>query len=80
MKKKREDYTSSGTHQNFERAEIIISWFSNDIDKVYATHIATKLARLATLLSSDKEPNNESIRDSFEDLTNYAALWGSKRS
>jgi len=79
QKKKRADYSADGIHQNFERSEVVVSWFRHDIDKVYATLIATKLARLAVLLSNEKEPNNESIQDSFMDLTNYCALWGSKR-
>lgn len=36
--------------------------------------IGTKVARLGVLLNSGKEPNNESIRDSVEDLINYAIL------
>lgn len=79
MKGKREDYSEKGIHQNFERSELVITWFKNDIDKVYATLITVKLARLAVLLSKDGEPNNESIEDSFTDLVNYCALWGSKR-
>ena len=80
MKSKRADYSDGGVHQNFERSESVISWFEADIDKVYITLISTKLARLATLLKTDKEPNNESIQDSFNDLVNYCVLWGSKRS
>lgn len=80
MKSKRADYSSDGIHQNFERSEQIIGWFSHDIDKVYATLVTTKLARLAVLLSSKNKPNNESIEDSFKDLVNYCALWGSNRA
>lgn len=36
--------------------------------------IATKVARLGTLLSSRSEPNNESIEDSIKDLINYSIL------
>lgn len=36
--------------------------------------IATKVARLGVLLTSDKAPNNESIRDSVKDLACYSAL------
>lgn len=79
MKSKREDYSDGTIHQNFERSELIVRWFNEDIDKVYITLITTKLARLATLLNKSTEPNNESIKDSFVDLTNYCALWGSKR-
>lgn len=36
--------------------------------------IATKVARLGVLLNSTNKPNNESIRDSVEDLINYGIL------
>lgn len=79
MKSKREDYSDLGVHQNFERSESVIAWFKEDIDKVFVTLISTKLSRLAVLLSKDGNPKNESIEDSFIDLVNYCALWGSKR-
>ena len=79
MKSKREDYSDDSIHQNFERSESIVAWFDDDIDKVYVTLISTKLARLAVLLNKGTIPKNESIEDSFIDLVNYCALWGSKR-
>ena len=36
--------------------------------------VATKVARLGVLLSNDKIPNNESIKDSMIDLNNYGVL------
>jgi hypothetical protein len=33
-----------------------------------------KLARINHLVDSGKEPDNESLRDSFIDLMNYAAI------
>lgn len=36
--------------------------------------IAVKVARLGVLLNSDKEPSNESVKDSVLDLANYAIL------
>ena len=36
--------------------------------------VATKVARLGTLLSKEGSPNNESIQDSVLDLANYAVL------
>lgn len=80
MKSKRADYSDGSIHQNFDRSKSVIAWFSDDTDKVYVTLITTKLARLAVLLSNDREPNSESISDSFKDLVNYCTLWGSKRS
>lgn len=75
--KKSEDYSSHGFYENFERSAQIASWFTFEWDKAFVTLIATKLARLATLLSNNRPPNNESIDDSFLDLVTYCALWGS---
>lgn len=36
--------------------------------------IATKVARLGTLLSGNKEPNHESVSDSIMDMCNYGIL------
>lgn len=76
--KKNEDYTSGGPFENFDRAAEVISWFKKDEDKAFVNHIATKLARLATLKSKDKGPNNESIADSHLDLAVYCILWYAK--
>lgn len=78
--KKNEDYASAHPDENFMRSELIQSWFKNDIDKPYAVLIGTKLARLATLLSKDGPPNNESIEDSFDDLAMYSILWQARRA
>lgn len=78
QEKKRNDYTSSTDHyENFKRAALVSGWFTDDTDKVFVTLITTKLARLASLLDSNKVPSNESIEDSFLDLTTYCALWSS---
>ena len=80
--KKRQDYTTNPNvnhHENFERSAELVSWFKHDIDKPYAVLIGTKLARLATLLSTDHAPNYEPIEDTFIDLTNYCALWAERR-
>jgi hypothetical protein len=77
---KRQDYTSStDSHENFKRSAAVASWFKSDQDKVYAVLVATKLARLGNLLDT-KEPNNESIDDTFLDLVNYCALWAERRT
>jgi len=75
--KKSQDYSAGGNYENFIRSALVASWFKNDSDKAFVVLIATKLARLATLLNSGKDPNNESIDDSFLDLTTYCALWAS---
>jgi hypothetical protein len=75
---KRRDYTTNpsvNNHENFERSAELISWFNNKRDQPYVCLIGTKLARLASLLSDGRKPNNESIDDTFLDLINYCALW-----
>lgn len=79
---KRQDYTTNhlaDNHENFKRSAELISWFKSDQDKAYVNHIGTKLARLASLLSDERVPNNESIEDSFIDLINYCGLWAERR-
>ena len=74
--RKNEDYSASNKpFENFERSAEIGKWFKSDSDKPYAILIGTKLARLATLLNSQRRPNNESIEDSFLDLATYCVLW-----
>ena len=75
--RKAPDYSKEGDrYSNFKFAAIISEQFTDPIDRVFATMIGIKIARLIELLNG-KTPNNESIRDSFIDLTNYSALWGS---
>ncbi len=74
--KKNADYASEANpFDNFDVSEYLISKFKYDRDKVFVWPIATKLARLGNLLSSDNPPNNESIEDSFIDIANYILLW-----
>ena len=83
---KSHDYTTGGKldgpgrFENFDRAAQIAAWFPAEQDKPFAVLIGVKLARLAALLSKDSPAQNESIEDTFVDLTNYCALWGSRRS
>lgn len=77
--KKNADYSNIRFFENFERSAELASWFNNSIDKSFVTLIGTKLARLATLLNKEGAPNNESIDDSFLDLTVYCGLWASYR-
>lgn len=75
--KKSHDYSQEDDpFSNFKRAAELASWFKSDNDKVFVTLIGIKLARLAELFGG-KLPNNESIKDSFIDLSNYCLLWGS---
>ena len=80
--KKAEDYTTNpdiDPYENFERTNIIASWFPYQY-KSFVVLIGTKLARLASLLAKTEKgfkPNNESINDSFLDLSTYCVLWAS---
>jgi len=83
IKKKQVDYATDPTknrYENFERSGTIASWFKDPIDIAFATLIGTKLARLGSLLSENKTPNNETVEDTFIDLANYSALWGGYRT
>lgn len=74
-RKKNDDYSGNkGAFFNFEFCDFVSSLFSNSRDRVYATFLAVKLARLAVTLSA-KEIKNESIEDSFDDLIVYATIW-----
>lgn len=80
---KRHDYTTNAdldNHENFKRSAMISDWFMHEQDKPYVVLIGTKLARLASLLSDGRRPNNESVEDTFVDLVNYCALWMERRT
>jgi hypothetical protein len=83
--KKRADYTTQpddNPFENFERSSLIASWFPFEYVS-FGVLIGTKLARLGSLLVSNRKPQNESIDDSFLDLITYCALfygcWKSKQ-
>jgi hypothetical protein len=74
--KKNHDYASEDNpFSNFERAAVIVSWFTNPVDQVYAALVGIKLARAAELCNGTT-PSNESLDDTFMDQTNYSGLWG----
>ena len=78
--KKNKDYAAaSNPFENFERSAYLMDWFTNGVDRSFVSLIATKLARLATLLNKTEGPENESIEDSFLDLCTYCTLWASYR-
>ena len=71
-----QDYAEPGNRMsNFDVQEYISKLFKNDRDKVFATMIGVKIARLGVLLSKEGKPNNESIQDTFIDLANYTLIW-----
>jgi hypothetical protein len=74
--RKNADYANdSNPFDNFDFSEEVMARFSDNRDKAFVWPIATKLARLGNLLSSDKPPNNESIEDSMIDIAVYMILW-----
>lgn len=76
---KSHDYADdSNPFSNFEFAAQVAKGFNDEVDKVFATLIGVKLARLQQLLNG-KSPKNESIDDTFLDLANYSAIWASYR-
>lgn len=84
-KRKNEDYSSDEGLDNFDRSQVLVEWFKNPADKVFAAVIGIKLARLASLLNKEYEnpnavPNNESIDDTFIDSANYTLLWKARRN
>lgn len=74
--KKKHDYSHPGDRfSNFTESGIIGSMFKNPTDISFAVLIGIKLSRLSNLLGNKLVPNNESIDDTFLDLTTYCALW-----
>lgn len=65
------DYANTDRLSNFKLAGNICGL---DAELNCLSLIATKVARLGVLLSSDNKPNNESIDDSVMDLANYSVL------
>ena len=70
---KSHDYAKiENRYSNFEFAAAIADEFPDGPDRVFATMLGIKLARLAELLSQGKDPKHESVEDTFLDLSNYA--------
>lgn len=75
-RRKNDDYASpNNPFSNFDASEYGLRMFTNPRDQSFVWPIFTKLARLATLLNSDRTPNNESIGDSLLDVATYCLLW-----
>lgn len=74
--KKNSDYAGEGgTYFNFEYAARVAEPFTDPVDKVFATMLGIKLARLAILKRPGKKPNNEPVIDTQKDLATYATIW-----
>lgn len=77
--KKKHDYSASDNrYSNFDIVTELVRHFKDPRDQPFVVLIGTKLARLSELLNG-KEPNNESIHDTFVDLPNYCVLWAGSR-
>lgn len=75
--RKNHDYAKdTDPFSNFRQAAILVSWFKDPLDQLFAGLFGIKLARLAELKGSGKTPNNESVFDSHLDLATYATIWG----
>jgi len=66
-----DDYAGADRLANFKTVGAICK-ISPELDCL--AMVATKVARLGTLLNSPETPKNESIQDSIMDLANYAIL------
>ena len=72
--KKNHDYAKDeNTFSNFTFAADLASNFNDNMDKTFVTLIGIKLARLIAL--QNKEAVNESVDDTYQDLTIYCSLW-----
>lgn len=69
--KKGDDYSNSDRLSNFKQAGFICG-ISPALQCL--SLISTKVARLSSLLNSNKSPKNESVQDSVLDLANYSIL------
>lgn len=75
---KAHDYAQAANpYSNFEYAAAVSARFTDPVDRVFATMLGIKLARLAELTSTGKTPQNESLQDTRRDLANYALIWAS---
>jgi len=69
--KKSQDYANDNVFSNFEFAAEVAKC---SVDQAFLVLIGVKIARLHELVLSEKKPNNESVMDTFYDLTNYCAI------
>ena len=71
MLAKGDDYAGQDRLDNFKRAGAITGIGA---PMQCLSLIATKVARLSSLIGGNKDPRNESVDDSILDLTNYSVL------
>ena len=78
--RKNKDYaTSTNPFCNFDFSSSVCSFALECGCKrehlPFINHVTTKLSRLFVLLSSGRNPENESVEDIFDDLATYIILW-----
>jgi hypothetical protein len=74
-KSKNDDYAfESNPFFNFDVQQYVMELFHDPRDKVFASLLGLKLARLANLLNQSGEPKHESIEDTFIDFATYVLL------
>lgn len=77
IKSKGSDYANTDVLSNFKRLSSVVKALSLSLETPtgYALFmVLLKIDRINNLISSGKEPNNESIEDSFKDGSNYLKL------
>lgn len=77
MKSKGKDYASEDILSNFKRLSSIVKALNLSLDTPVGYSlfmILLKIDRINNLVSSGKEPNNESVEDSYKDGINYFKL------
>jgi len=77
IESKGHDYAGEDVLLNFKQLQSIIVTLGIDTTKVEGVHIfyiLIKLQRVCNLLFNNKEPKNESIKDTIQDFRNYLDL------
>ncbi len=77
LDKKGADYGAEENYiQNFIQVAQLktILGFPETPYSIWLTHVLTKLQRLSNLIKKAKEPHNEALSDSADDLTGYSLL------
>jgi hypothetical protein len=73
IQKKRNDY--AGDSNVFDNFEETARQLNITVDQVFLFWITIKRQRLSNLLVNCREPKNESVEDTLEDLANYVDLY-----
>jgi len=70
-RQKNNDYSSAGEFDNFE---ITAKATGLSVEMVILVQIANKIARLNALNKTGKQPNFESLEDTWKDLATYSTI------